>query len=152
MLIVWRNSTNKIGTCVFVCPRVTQCVSIIISSLLSCSNSVVQVKAVESGALQTLLTLLATTHPLRVRKKVLAHIPMYCGEGEYTNTYSSALMSSVCDCRSARFSLQWPPSYATSPMHNITSCHMEGCRSYRSCSGRMKAGFCVHALLPCCMT
>ncbi|XP_051276717.1 nucleotide exchange factor SIL1 [Dicentrarchus labrax] len=35
------------------------------------SNPVVQVKAVESGALQTLLTILATTQPLRVKKKVL---------------------------------------------------------------------------------
>ncbi|XP_035524599.1 nucleotide exchange factor SIL1 [Morone saxatilis] len=35
------------------------------------SNPAVQVKAVESGALQTLLTILATTQPLRVKKKVL---------------------------------------------------------------------------------
>ncbi|TNM99025.1 nucleotide exchange factor SIL1 isoform X2 [Takifugu flavidus] len=35
------------------------------------SNPVVQVRAVESGALQTLLTLLATTHPQQVKKKVL---------------------------------------------------------------------------------
>lgn len=34
------------------------------------SNPVVQVKAVESGALQTLLTILATEQPLRVKKKV----------------------------------------------------------------------------------
>ncbi|XP_071363071.1 nucleotide exchange factor SIL1 isoform X2 [Trachinotus anak] len=37
----------------------------------SASNPVVQVKAVESGALQTLLTVLATAQPLRVKKKVL---------------------------------------------------------------------------------
>ncbi|KAM9356784.1 nucleotide exchange factor SIL1 [Symphorus nematophorus] len=35
------------------------------------SNPVVQVKAVESGALQTLLTALATTQPIHVKKKVL---------------------------------------------------------------------------------
>ncbi|XP_054872288.1 nucleotide exchange factor SIL1 isoform X3 [Amphiprion ocellaris] len=35
------------------------------------SNPVVQVKAVESGALQTLLTTLATVQPLNVKKKVL---------------------------------------------------------------------------------
>uniref|UniRef100_A0A3P8RXU5 Nucleotide exchange factor SIL1 n=1 Tax=Amphiprion percula TaxID=161767 RepID=A0A3P8RXU5_AMPPE len=35
------------------------------------SNPVVQVKAVESGALQTLLTTLATVQPLSVKKKVL---------------------------------------------------------------------------------
>ncbi|KAM3866686.1 nucleotide exchange factor SIL1 [Diretmus argenteus] len=35
------------------------------------SNPVVQVEAVDSGALQCLLTLLATTQPLRVKKKVL---------------------------------------------------------------------------------
>nr|XP_033488591.1 nucleotide exchange factor SIL1 isoform X2 [Epinephelus lanceolatus] len=35
------------------------------------SNPAVQVKVVESGALQTLLTILATTQPLRVKKKVL---------------------------------------------------------------------------------
>uniref|UniRef100_A0A3B5BE72 Nucleotide exchange factor SIL1 n=1 Tax=Stegastes partitus TaxID=144197 RepID=A0A3B5BE72_9TELE len=37
----------------------------------SASNPVVQVKAVESGALQTLLTTLATAQPLNVKKKVL---------------------------------------------------------------------------------
>lgn len=40
---------------------------------LLCSNPVVQVNAVESGALQTLLTMLATAHPLSVKKKVLTH-------------------------------------------------------------------------------
>ncbi|XP_049442566.1 nucleotide exchange factor SIL1 [Epinephelus fuscoguttatus] len=35
------------------------------------SNPAVQVKVVEGGALQTLLTILATTQPLRVKKKVL---------------------------------------------------------------------------------
>lgn len=34
------------------------------------SNPVVQVKAVDSGALQMLLTLLASSQPLRVKKKV----------------------------------------------------------------------------------
>ncbi|KAG7241922.1 hypothetical protein INR49_024669 [Caranx melampygus] len=42
----------------------------VLGSALS-SNPVVQVKAVESGALQTLLTVLATVQPLRVKKKVL---------------------------------------------------------------------------------
>lgn len=50
---------------------------------VSCSNPVVQVKAVEGGALQTLLTLLATTQPLGVRKKVLAHTTLLCGEGVF---------------------------------------------------------------------
>lgn len=40
-------------------------------SFLSCSNPVVQVKAVESGALQMLLTTLATAQPFQVKKKVL---------------------------------------------------------------------------------
>lgn len=54
--------------------------SFTVHCLLSCSNPVVQVKAAESGALQTLLTLLATTRPLRVKKKVLihTHITSYC--------------------------------------------------------------------------
>ncbi|TWW55889.1 Nucleotide exchange factor SIL1 [Takifugu flavidus] len=38
------------------------------------SNPVVQVRAVESGALQTLLTLLATTHPQQVKKKHLCYV------------------------------------------------------------------------------
>ncbi|XP_022612813.1 nucleotide exchange factor SIL1 isoform X2 [Seriola dumerili] len=42
----------------------------VLGSALS-SNPVVQVKAVESGALQTLLTVLAIAQPLRVKKKVL---------------------------------------------------------------------------------
>lgn len=44
------------------------------NSRLPCSNPVVQVKAVESGALQTLLTVLATVEPLRVKKKVVNHL------------------------------------------------------------------------------
>lgn len=40
------------------------------------SNPVVQVKVVESGALQMLLTILATTQPVRVKKKVLIHLPI----------------------------------------------------------------------------
>lgn len=43
------------------------------TQLLSYSNPVVQVKAMDSGALQMLLRILATTHPLRVKKKVLWH-------------------------------------------------------------------------------
>ncbi|XP_023273557.1 nucleotide exchange factor SIL1 [Seriola lalandi dorsalis] len=42
----------------------------VLGSALS-SNPVVQVKAVENGALQTLLTVLAIAQPLRVKKKVL---------------------------------------------------------------------------------
>lgn len=47
------------------------------TQLLSCSNPVVQVKAMDSGALQMLLRILATTHPLRVKKKVLWHSHTY---------------------------------------------------------------------------
>lgn len=42
----------------------------LIDVFVSCSNPVVQVKAMESGALQTLLTTLATAEPLSVKKKV----------------------------------------------------------------------------------
>lgn len=44
------------------------------------SNPAVQVKVVESGALQMLLTMLATTQPVRVKKKVLIHLPITVSE------------------------------------------------------------------------
>ncbi|XP_070818804.1 nucleotide exchange factor SIL1 [Chaetodon trifascialis] len=50
--------------------RLQESSAFVLGSALS-SNPAVQVKAVESGALQTLLTILATTPPLRVKKKVL---------------------------------------------------------------------------------
>lgn len=50
--------------------RVQENSAFVLGSALS-SNPVVQVKAVEDGALQALLTALATTQPLHVRKKVL---------------------------------------------------------------------------------
>lgn len=50
--------------------RVQENSALVLGSALS-GNPVVQVKAVEDGALQTLLTTLATTQPLHVRKKVL---------------------------------------------------------------------------------
>ncbi|XP_062249399.1 nucleotide exchange factor SIL1 [Platichthys flesus] len=48
------------------------------------SNPVVQVKAVESGALQLLLTALATTQPLRVKKKVLFAVAALLRHFPYT--------------------------------------------------------------------
>ncbi|XP_069027561.1 nucleotide exchange factor SIL1 [Embiotoca jacksoni] len=50
--------------------RLQESSAFVLGSALA-SNPVVQVKAVESGALQTLLTTLATAQPLRVKKKVL---------------------------------------------------------------------------------
>ncbi|XP_034400003.1 nucleotide exchange factor SIL1 isoform X2 [Cyclopterus lumpus] len=50
--------------------RLQESSAFVLGSAVS-SNPVVQVKAVESGALQTLLTILATAQPLRVKKKVL---------------------------------------------------------------------------------
>ncbi|XP_068451824.1 nucleotide exchange factor SIL1 isoform X2 [Clinocottus analis] len=50
--------------------RLQESSAFVLGSAVS-SNPVVQVKAVESGALQTLLTVLATAQPLRVKKKVL---------------------------------------------------------------------------------
>nr|XP_046261998.1 nucleotide exchange factor SIL1 isoform X2 [Scatophagus argus] len=50
--------------------RLQESSAFVLGSALS-SNPVVQVKAMESGALQTLLTILATAQPLRVKKKVL---------------------------------------------------------------------------------
>lgn len=50
--------------------RLQESSAFVLGSAVS-SNPVVQVKAVESGALQTLLTTLATAQPLRVKKKVL---------------------------------------------------------------------------------
>ncbi|TKS71994.1 Nucleotide exchange factor SIL1 [Collichthys lucidus] len=50
--------------------RIQERCAFVLGSALS-SNPVVQVKAAESGALQTLLTMLATTQPLQVKKKVL---------------------------------------------------------------------------------
>ncbi|XP_059202478.1 nucleotide exchange factor SIL1 [Centropristis striata] len=50
--------------------RLQESSAFVLGSAVS-SNPAVQVKAVESGALQTLLTMLATTQPLRVKKKVL---------------------------------------------------------------------------------
>lgn len=130
------------------------CISIPVSFLtvvlMSCSNPAVQVKAVEGGALQTLLTMLATTQPLRVKKKVLTHTRVTIRLSiECTHT---VLMFSTCGCVPVRFCLQWPPYYVTSPTHSFTSCHMEGCRFYQSCSCRTEAGFCAHASSPCYMT
>ncbi|TNN63890.1 Nucleotide exchange factor SIL1 [Liparis tanakae] len=50
--------------------RLQESSAFVLGSAVS-SNPVVQVKAVESGALQTLLTTLATAQPLRLKKKVL---------------------------------------------------------------------------------
>ncbi|XP_070769553.1 nucleotide exchange factor SIL1 [Enoplosus armatus] len=50
--------------------RLQESSAFVLGSALA-SNPVVQVKAVESGALQMLLTTLATAQPLRVKKKVL---------------------------------------------------------------------------------
>ncbi|XP_034546481.1 nucleotide exchange factor SIL1 isoform X4 [Notolabrus celidotus] len=50
--------------------RLQESSAFVLGSALS-SNPAVQVKAVESGALQTLLTSLATAEPLHVKKKVL---------------------------------------------------------------------------------
>ncbi|XP_061581939.1 nucleotide exchange factor SIL1-like isoform X2 [Cololabis saira] len=50
--------------------RLQESSAFVLGSALS-SNPVVQVKAVESGALQTLLTTLVTAQPLHVKKKVL---------------------------------------------------------------------------------
>uniref|UniRef100_A0A3Q3WWW4 Nucleotide exchange factor SIL1 n=1 Tax=Mola mola TaxID=94237 RepID=A0A3Q3WWW4_MOLML len=50
--------------------RLQESSAFVLGSALS-GNPVVQVKVVESGALQTLLTLLATSKPLKVKKKVL---------------------------------------------------------------------------------
>ncbi|XP_070692935.1 nucleotide exchange factor SIL1 isoform X2 [Pempheris klunzingeri] len=50
--------------------RLQESSAFVLGSALS-SNPVVQVKAVERGALQMLLTVLATTQPVRVKKKVL---------------------------------------------------------------------------------
>ncbi|XP_034739166.1 nucleotide exchange factor SIL1 isoform X2 [Etheostoma cragini] len=50
--------------------RLQQSCAFVLGSAVS-SNPLVQVKAVESGALQTLLTMLATAQPLPVTKKVL---------------------------------------------------------------------------------
>ncbi|XP_068570281.1 nucleotide exchange factor SIL1 [Cebidichthys violaceus] len=50
--------------------RLQESSAFVLGSAVS-SNPVVQVKAVESGALQTLLTILATAQPLGVKKKVL---------------------------------------------------------------------------------
>ncbi|XP_040904655.1 nucleotide exchange factor SIL1 [Toxotes jaculatrix] len=50
--------------------RLQESSAFVLGSALA-SNPVVQVKAVESGALQTLLTILATAQPLSVKKKVL---------------------------------------------------------------------------------
>ncbi|XP_044062108.1 nucleotide exchange factor SIL1 isoform X3 [Siniperca chuatsi] len=50
--------------------RLQESSAFVLGSALA-SNPVVQVKAAESGALQTLLTTLATAQPLRVKKKVL---------------------------------------------------------------------------------
>ena len=56
------------------------CISLSVGVFVPCSNPVVQVKAVESGALQLLLTALATAQPLRVKKKVLTptHMTINC--------------------------------------------------------------------------
>lgn len=83
-------------------PTVTQCISITVSSLtvpLPCSNPVVQVKAAESGALQMLLTILATEQPLRVKKKVRTqtHVTVHCGEDVYKHT--AELGCSLCVCQ-----------------------------------------------------
>lgn len=50
--------------------RLQESSAFVLGSALA-SNPMVQVKAVENGALQTLLTTLATTEPLHVKKKVL---------------------------------------------------------------------------------
>ncbi|XP_076012376.1 nucleotide exchange factor SIL1 [Genypterus blacodes] len=50
--------------------RLQEQAAFVLGSALS-SNPLVQVKAVEAGALQSLLTLLATSQPLNVKKKVL---------------------------------------------------------------------------------
>lgn len=50
------------------------------SVILFSSNPAVQVKVVESGALQMLLTILATTQPVGVKKKVLIHLPITMSE------------------------------------------------------------------------
>ncbi|XP_030002260.1 nucleotide exchange factor SIL1 [Sphaeramia orbicularis] len=50
--------------------RIQESSAFVLGSALS-SNPAVQVKALESGALQTLLTILATSQPLAVKKKVL---------------------------------------------------------------------------------
>ncbi|XP_029297621.1 nucleotide exchange factor SIL1 isoform X2 [Cottoperca gobio] len=50
--------------------RLQESSAFVLGSAVS-SNPGVQVKAMESGALQTLLTILATAQPLRVKKKVL---------------------------------------------------------------------------------
>ncbi|XP_041800161.1 nucleotide exchange factor SIL1 [Chelmon rostratus] len=50
--------------------RLQESSAFVLGSALA-SNPAVQVKAVENGALQMLLTMLATTPPLRVKKKVL---------------------------------------------------------------------------------
>lgn len=117
------------------------------NSHLPCSNPVVQVKAVESGALQTLLTVLATVEPFRVKKKVVTS----SSSSQLQVTLSWSLMSSMT-VLFLRSCLQWPLSYVTSPTHSTTSCHMGAYRSYQSCSGLMKAECWEHALSPCYMT
>ncbi|XP_073342716.1 nucleotide exchange factor SIL1 isoform X2 [Pagrus major] len=51
------------------------------------SNPVVQVKVVESGALQMLLTILATTQPVRVKKKVLFAVASLLRHFPYAQHY-----------------------------------------------------------------
>lgn len=109
-----------------------------------CSNPVVQVKAMEEGALQTLLTTLATSQLLSVKKKV------HVNRLQHSSTLRPHTCSLMGQCSSCRSCLLWPLFYATSPLHSSTSCPTEGCRFYQSCS-RQTEEFCAHASSPCCM-
>ncbi|XP_029021271.1 nucleotide exchange factor SIL1 isoform X2 [Betta splendens] len=66
--------------------RIQETSALVLGSALA-SNPVVQVKAVEDGALQTLLTGLATAEPLRVKKKVLFAVACLLRHFPYAQSY-----------------------------------------------------------------
>lgn len=72
----------------------------------------------------------------------------YKSTGCSTVQHSYHTCSLMGQCSSPRSCLLWPLFYATSPLHSSTSCPMEGCRFYQSCSRQMEEEFCVHALSP----
>lgn len=120
----------------------THLITLIVLCLL-CSNPVVQVQAMEGGALQTLLTTLATTQPLNVKKKVPYSPPYW--------THSPETEHWFLHIHAFRSCLRWPASCVTSPTHRATSCHVAGCRFCQSSSGKMLGECWEHGLSPCCM-
>lgn len=72
-------------------------VTAVLFSHLSCSNPVVQVEATESGALQRLLTILATEQPIKVKKKVLTHLP-YISRCLNTHTHTLDVSYQFVNC------------------------------------------------------